>query len=161
MRSSSAGTAIARCRPRATRPGHRLSVLVRSEFQTILDFARDHRVNIPRQGAVEAKPEETADEFRIRVLTAMCAAMQMLVEAPARKIVLLVHGSAKTVVRGWLANDTPNDFSIDPGYADAESEVSGRIDWLFPTPPDGSWFLSRMRPDTPNPFPPGIYLFTE
>lgn len=129
--------------------------LVRDQIR---DLVRNNpSVKIPGQGALSSRPGESFDDFRVSRLSAIRGAMQELAQNPDAKIGRTTHTQVVKLLRGWLANGTPDDLSIKPEEMEDKAENPGQVARLFPAD-NGKWNLDDVNLEDSSPLQGGIYL---
>lgn len=132
------------------------TALVRDQIR---DLVRNNpSVKIPGQGALSSRPGESFDDFRTSRLSAIRGAMQELAENPTAKIGRTTHTQVIKLLRGWLANGTPDDFSIKPEHMEDKVEAPGQVVRLFPEGEKGKWKLEDVNLEDSKPLDSGVYL---
>jgi broad specificity phosphatase PhoE len=112
---------------------------------------------IPGQGQVSSKKGESFDSYRMRALPSIQGLMQELANDPTKKIGVPDHSSVTKLAKAWVANGTPDDFSIKPSAMDSEPAKPGSVSRLFPNQ-DGEWELKDVDLDSSDPLPAGIFF---
>jgi broad specificity phosphatase PhoE len=112
---------------------------------------------IPGQGQMSSRAGESFDAYRMRALPAVRGLMQELANDPTKKIGVPDHSSVTKLAKAWVANGTPDDFSIKPSAMDAEPAKPGSVSRLFPDQ-DGNWELKDVDLNSSDPLPPGIFF---
>lgn len=112
---------------------------------------------IPGQGQVSSKKGESFDAYRMRALPSIQGLMQELANDPTKKIGVPDHSSVTKLAKAWVANGTPDDFSIKPSAMEADPAKPGSVSRLFPNQ-DGEWELKDVDLDNSEPLPPGIFF---
>jgi broad specificity phosphatase PhoE len=112
---------------------------------------------IPGQGQLSSRSGESFNEYRLRALPAVRGLMQELANDPTKKIGVPDHSSVTKLAKAWLANGTPDDFSIKPSAMDQEPAKPGSVSRLYPNQ-DGEWELSDVDLNSSDPLPPGIFF---
>lgn len=132
---------------------------VQSAIQDLI--RKQPRRVIPGQGAITSKPGESFDNFRGRALPAVRGIMQELAQGiqqnPDHRIAVPVHSQVIKLVKAWIKNGAPDDFSIDPREMDKDSEAPGQVERLFPNQ-DGDWELTPVDLDNSEQLGPGAYM---
>ncbi len=129
--------------------------LVKQQIQNLIRNNPSYK--IPGRGAMASKDGESFDDFRTSRLSALRGAMQDLAANPTAKIGRVTHSQVIKVAKGWIANKTPDDFSIDPTAMSDEKEQPGNVAHLYPNE-KGEWELNDLDLDSEDPLGPGIYL---
>lgn len=112
---------------------------------------------IPGQGQLSSKSGESFNTYRTRALSAVRGLMQELANDPTKKIGVPDHSSVTKLARAWLANGTPDDFSIKPSAMEKENPSPGSVIRLFPNQ-DGEWEMNQVDLGNQKPLDPGIYF---
>lgn len=130
-------------------------VLVRDQIRDLVRSNPSYK--IPGRGTATSKDGESFDDFRTSRLSALRSAMQQLASDPSAKIGRTTHSQVIKLAKGWIANNTPDDFSVDHTAMLDEKEAPGNVARLYPDK-NGAWEMSDVDLDSPDPLDPGIYL---
>lgn len=113
---------------------------------------------IPGQGALSTRPGESFDDFRTSRLSAIRGAMQELAQDPTAKLGRTTHSQVIKLVKGWVANGTPDDFSVKAEAMSDNAEPPGSVARLYPTGKSGKWQTEEVNLSDTKPLESGIYL---
>ncbi len=115
---------------------------------------------IPGQGAMSTRPGESFNDFRMRVLPVVRAAMQDLAHDPTHYIPIVLHSQTIKLIDGWIDAGMPDDFSVNPEAMLKDSEAPGAVERLYPVAEKPGWKKEAIQLDgtKPLPPPPGILL---
>lgn len=124
----------------------------------IKDFIRKNPTQkIPGRGAASTRDGESFDDFRQSRLSAIRGAMQELAENPNAKIGRTTHSQVIKLIKGWVANGTPDDLSVKHSAMEDEFEAPGAVARLYPDE-NGKWELNNVDLNSKDQLGPGIYL---
>lgn len=129
--------------------------LVGKQIQDLIRNNPSYR--IPGRGAATSKDGESFDDFRSSRLSAIRGAMQELAANPQAKIGRTTHSQVIKLVKGWINNGTPDDFSVDHTAMADEHEEPGNVAHLYPKD-TGEWQMNDVDLNSPEQLGPGIYL---
>jgi broad specificity phosphatase PhoE len=123
----------------------------------IRDLIRNNpSVKIPGQGALASQPGESFDDFRTRALSAVRGDMQELAQDPSKKLGRTTHTQVVKLMRGWLANGTPDDLSVKPEHMEDKAEAPGQVVRLYPNE-NGKWNLEDVNLEDQKQLDGGLY----
>ena len=94
---------------------------------------------IPGQGSMSSRQGESFDEFRLRVLPRIRAAMQELALDPSKTIGIVLHSQVIRLVEAWIAEGCPDDFSVNAKtFLKPTVDAPGSVERLYPEK-SGDW----------------------